>query len=221
MIRTVSESLFVPKKQINDYESSFFNKHSLMYQKLNGVNISKMHVVIVNGTGGSGKDTFVKFCRKTKQGESMRLIKHISTVDKVKQIARLYMGYADTKTEKDRKFLSDLKDAWESYNNGPTNYVVYFVDNLAALEKDHVVFIDCREPEQIENLVNIFKSKGYLVSTLLITNCRVPIIKSNHADKEVLNYSYDYAVANDFDLDYLEKEASKFMEWIHAQTKTS
>lgn len=182
-----------------------------------------MHVVIVNGTGGSGKDTFVKFCRITRWGCMTKPV-HISTVDKVKEMARK-MGWAGEKTEKDRAFLSDLKDAWELYNNGPTNYVVDFVDNRAVigyqLIHGQMVFIDCREPDQIDNLVDIFKGKGYSVTTLLITNCRVPIIESNHADREVLDYPYDYCVSNDFDLDYLKKEAEKFMEWHHAQTKAS
>ena len=68
-----------------------------------------MRVVIVNGTGGSGKDTFVKLCCETKYGVATKP-KHISTVDKVKEVA-LTMGWTGEKTEKDRIFLSNLPRA--------------------------------------------------------------------------------------------------------------
>lgn len=45
----------------------------------------KKQIVIINGTGGSGKDTFVEFC--TKYGKIM----NFSSVDKVKEIAK-YIG---------------------------------------------------------------------------------------------------------------------------------
>ncbi len=40
-------------------------------------------IIIINGTGGSGKDTFVEFC--SKYGSIM----NFSSIDKVKEIATL------------------------------------------------------------------------------------------------------------------------------------
>ena len=59
-------------------------------------------IVIINGTGGCGKDTFVSFVSKYKR------VYNFSSIDKVKEIAKL-IGWDGGKTDKDRKFLSDLK----------------------------------------------------------------------------------------------------------------
>lgn len=55
-------------------------------------------IIIINGTGGSGKDTFVDFC--SKYGNVM----NFSSIDKVKEIASL-IGWNGKKAEKDCKFL--------------------------------------------------------------------------------------------------------------------
>ena len=61
-------------------------------------------VFIINGSGGVGKDTFVELVSKVFNLSVM----NFSSVDKVKEIARI-IGWTGGKTEKDRKFLSDLK----------------------------------------------------------------------------------------------------------------
>ena len=62
----------------------------------------KKQIIILNGTGGSGKDTFISLCLKYASCMS------ISSVDKVYEAASL-LGWTGTKTDKDRKFLADLK----------------------------------------------------------------------------------------------------------------
>ena len=59
-----------------------------------------------------GKDTFAKFLN-----DIVPTLKY-SSIDKVKDIAKL-CGWDGGKTEKDRKFLSDLKVLLEEYNNLP------------------------------------------------------------------------------------------------------
>ena len=55
------------------------------------------NIVIINGYGGSGKDTFVEFVSKYNK------VYNFSSVDKVKEIAKL-IGWNGKKEEKDRKF---------------------------------------------------------------------------------------------------------------------
>ena len=55
----------------------------------------KKEVVVINGTGGSGKDTFISKVSKYAK------IYNFSSIDKVKEIATL-VGWNGTKTEKDR-----------------------------------------------------------------------------------------------------------------------
>ena len=53
------------------------------------------YIVIINGTGGSGKDTFVSFVSKYNK------VYNFSSIDKVKEIAK-EVGWDGGKTEKDR-----------------------------------------------------------------------------------------------------------------------
>ena len=77
----------------------------------------KKEVIIINGTGGSGKDTFVKFCSKFAK------VTNISSVDKVKEAANILVGWNGEKDEKSRKLLVDLKKLSIDYNDAPTNYI--------------------------------------------------------------------------------------------------
>ena len=61
-------------------------------------------IVVINGSGGVGKDTFVQFCNEYTP------IMNISSVDKVKEAAKVLAGWNGEKDEKSRKFLSDLKE---------------------------------------------------------------------------------------------------------------
>ena len=101
-------------------------------------------VFIINGSGGVGKDTFVELVSKVFNLSVM----NFSSVDKVKEIARI-IGWTGGKTEKDRKFLSDLKLLCTDYNNMPFNSmsekVKEFTESDAAM-----LFLHIREPEEIE-----------------------------------------------------------------------
>ena len=59
-------------------------------------------IVIINGTGGSGKDTFIDFVKKHAK------VVNVSSVDFVKEVATL-AGWQGEKSKEARKFLSDLK----------------------------------------------------------------------------------------------------------------
>ena len=58
-------------------------------------------IIIINGTGGSGKDTFVEFCSKYAN------VFNFSSIDKVKEIAKI-IGWTGSKSEKDRNAREDL-----------------------------------------------------------------------------------------------------------------
>lgn len=167
-----------------------------------------MKTVIINGSGGCGKDTFVGFCQDINPN-----VLNISTIDEVKNIA-IKMGWDGFKREKDRKFLSDLKDLWEEYNHGPSEDVIkktkLFKIKMNSLGHNNaVVFIHCREPQYIEKLKNELNA-----ITLLIVNPKIPLILTNHADRYVLEYQYDYIIENDGTLNDLQKKADNFLNNI-------
>lgn len=157
-------------------------------------------VFIINGSGGVGKDTLIELIANC-TGFS---IMNFSSVDKVKEIARK-IGWDGGKTEKDRKFLSDLKLLCSEYNDMPFKSMDSTVNafyNSDAL----MLFLHIREPEEIERAKNEFDAM-----TVLVKRDSVKHITSNMADGRVFNYAYDIIIDNDGDIDAFREKAQSFV----------
>ena len=169
-----------------------------------------LRVVIVNGKPGSGKTTFEDMCAEI-VGDAY--CNKRSTVDKVKEIAKIG-GWNGVKDAAARKLLSDLKDIFTEYNNMPMNDILKYVSgwetDLAYYgvgNHPHILFVDDREPEHIEKLKNMLNA-----TTLLIRRPGDEDVEtSNHADKNVFEYEYDWTINNDGDLDLLKVKAQIFV----------
>lgn len=158
------------------------------------------NIVIINGTGGAGKDTFVSFCAEITK------VLNVSTVDKVKEAAKILVGWNGEKDEVSRKLLVDLKQLSIAYNDAPTKYIVQKANEFQNSE-DNLMFVHIREAEEIDKAKKLLNAK-----TLLITNPRVQLITSNDSDGKVNEYQYDYYIQNDGTLEDLKHKASKFIE---------
>ena len=132
-------------------------------------------IVVINGTGGCGKDTFVDLCKKYIS------VYNFSSIDKVKEIAKI-IGWTGKKTEKDRKFLADLKKLTTDYNDMAFNSIKEAID-IFNNSSDELMFIHIREPEEIKRVVDLFKAKS-----LLIKRIGQKLITSNNSDASVENY---------------------------------
>ena len=158
------------------------------------------YIVIINGTGGSGKDTFVSFVSKYNK------VYNFSSIDKVKEIAK-EIGWDGGKTEKDRKFLSDLKRLTTEYNDMAFNSIIDAVNRFNNTDEE-IMFIHIREPEEIQRAKNTFNTK-----TLLIKREGLDLIESNFSDANVEKYDYDYII-NNTTLEDLEEKAKNFYNLI-------
>lgn len=162
-------------------------------------------VFIINGYNGVGKDTFVNFVDDVLYENNLR-VGNYSSVSKVKEIARI-VGWNGEKTERDRKFLSDLKALTTEYNNMSLNdmkeYIEHFFDSFTLY--DSVIFLHIREPEEITKAVEAFNAK-----TILIKRDSAEHITSNVSDENVFNYNYDYVIDNNSDLENLKECAKNF-----------
>lgn len=172
----------------------------------------KYEVVILNSKGGAGKDTFFGFCESI-LGDCAA---HISTVDLVKEVAE-ELGWDGTKTLENRRRLSMLKDIMTAWGDGPFKDVCSMVNQikyewLNGGEEFGIIFIDCREPHEIERLVKELGAK-----TLLITRDNLPATYGNHADDEVFDYTYDYIVENNGSLTELRDSARAIINAIRAE----
>ena len=160
-------------------------------------------IVVINGTGGSGKDTFVEYSSKYAK------VANFSSIDKVKEIAT-YAGWSGTKEDKDRKFLSDLKNLLTNYNDLPYKTIVEAINKFNSSDNE-VLFIHIREPKEIQRIVDNFNAK-----TLLIKRLNYENITSNSSDANVENYNYDYVIENDT-LENLDIKAKEFIDNIKSK----
>lgn len=171
-----------------------------------------INVIVVNGPARVGKDTFVMYCLGQLGPHGYQL----STVDLVKDLAR-QAGWDGVKTPEARKGLSDLKDLLTNWLDTPFNEIKKKVNELEYMCEQYdlnpnsiYLFVYCREPEEIQRIVDEFNAK-----TLIVRSSGLGIVQtSNHADENVYNYEYDYTIWNNEGLNELKESAINFLKEI-------
>lgn len=176
----------------------------------NGGKYLNKQIFVINGSGGVGKDTFVKLVSDELNDIMKRFhtVVNFSSIDRVKEIAR-YIGWNGEKTEKDRKFLSDLKSLSSNYCDMPFKSMKNKVSEFLENKENIILFLHIREPYEIARAVEEFKAK-----TILIVRDSVNQITSNISDKNVFNYNYDYIIYNNKNLLDLRIEAKNLLHKI-------
>lgn len=173
------------------------------------------HIFIVNGHPGSGKTTFGKILNKFIPCE------HISVIDPIKDEAERLGWDSEYKTEKDRKFLSDLKDICSGYNDYPFQELTKKLISFLRYSDKTVLLIDIREPEEINRAVELFGAESICIDR---PGCEK--VTTNHADANVDKCVYDQVVRNPGTLDDFYAEIEKFAKfniglWVKARSKKS
>lgn len=161
--------------------------------------------IVINGVGGAGKDTLISLL------EGKFKIKNVSSITPIKELAK-QMGWQGEKTDKARKFLSDLKAIATEYNDYPTKYLLEKQQDF-ILSNDQIMFVHIREPKEIEKFVKLSKT---ITKTLLIRPRQELTQKQfgNASDDEVENYSYDYIFNNDKSLEEIKHIWIEFISKI-------
>jgi dephospho-CoA kinase len=163
-------------------------------------------VVIVNGFPGCGKTTFQRECEMARYDIDDGFCVSVSTVDFVKRVAH-GAGWDMTKTPENRKFLSDLKQLLAEWNDSPYQEIVKAIKQYQESKYDWILFVDSREPAEIER----FK-KEFDATTVLVRRLGDEVQEtSNESDANVLNYEYDFVVRNYGDMENLRMEAYRFL----------
>ena len=93
----------------------------------------KKTVFVINGAGGVGKDTLCNLAAKHFK------VYNVSSIDPIKEIAAM-TGWAGEKTDKARKFLSDLKRLTVDYNDYPTRWGKARFDEFMASDNEIMFF---------------------------------------------------------------------------------
>ena len=170
-------------------------------------------IIITNGYARSGKDEFAKILN-----EYIPTAKY-SSIDCVRNGAKEAGWYNGSKSEKDRKFLSDLKKLLTEYNDIPFKDLksIYkdFVKALYMPECETLIF-DIREPDEIERAVKEFNA-----ITVFIENKNVKPITSNSSDANVENYNYEYYIENNGTLEEFRDNVKTFSDILKRGEKNN
>ena len=153
-------------------------------------------IIITNGSGTCGKDTFAEILSKY-----VRVEKY-SSIDFFKNIGKLGL-MSEEKGEKERLLLHKLKKAFIEYNDLALYLCSKRIDAFLQSDCSDLLIIDIREPEEIEKIVNLYPD----IRTVLMINNNVPVIESNPSDSGVFEYIYDFIVDNSGTLEMLEESA--------------
>ena len=107
-------------------------------------------LILINGFARSGKDTFAYFIK-----DIIKNINIVSSIDPVKDcLSRLISEYElSDKNDKLRTFLSEVKDSWIKFNNGPFKYISSIYENS---DQHLISFI--REVNEIKKLKNKYNN---------------------------------------------------------------
>lgn len=160
------------------------------------------NLIIINGYPRSGKDTFIDYC-SNELLVSNSFVKH-STIDTIKEVAKS-LGWNGEKTPEMRMFLSELKDLYTKYMDGPLNEI-----KEKTYEFEYV-FTCMREPTEIEKTVAWCKENEVNCCTVLVRGSNEEIDHQSHSDAMVLKYDYDTIMLNYGSLNDLEEMAQHFM----------
>ena len=164
-------------------------------------------VIVINGSGGVGKDTLCELA-----GGHFRVY-NMSTIMPVKDIAA-QCGWDGAKDDRSRKFLSDLKSLLAEYNDYPTLWAKErFLEFMAS--ENEIMFMHIREPQEIVKFVNATEG---VAKTLLVRggDRMTKAHYGNRSDDEVENFEYDYYFTNDKSLGEAEEDFCRLLSDILA-----
>lgn len=173
-----------------------------------------VNIVIINGLGGCGKSTFAEMCTKYCNENKRAIVAELSTVDYVKIVARL-CGWDGSKSEKDRIFLSDLKKAFAKWNNIPIKYVFDQINDIISKEKtkkNYLFFVNSREPDDIKEIIELAKLKGYKALTVKLERPNQNVNEVPELINDIVNMKADHTIVNSGELQDLQNKAISFVE---------
>ncbi|MBQ8174831.1 MAG: hypothetical protein IJ009_05450 [Clostridia bacterium] len=164
----------------------------------------KKLVFVINGRGGVGKDALCDFAARHFR------VTNLSTIMPIKDLA-VQCGWQGEKTDRARRFLSDLKAVLAAYNDYPTLWAKErYLEFLA--DENEILFMHIREAEEIEKFVRATDGRA---ETILIRRAAVHReAYGNRSDDEVEDYTYDYVYDNDLPLEEAGEGFVAFLKGI-------
>ena len=189
--------------------------------------MDNINVVIINGSGGSGKSTFCNMCCDYAISKYHSIAHELSTVEWVKDVAK-FCGWNGAKEEKDRAFLHAIKMVLEDWNNSPNTTVTdkiaeYYYNTKKHLDyvNNFLFFVNIREKDSMDKFVAALAQKNLpeeiKLLKLLVINNNVPLVNGNDGDKNVFEINYDCVIKNNQGLEELRYQARRFVDDIFSE----
>lgn len=175
-------------------------------------------VYIINGSGGSGKDTFCDLVwLAMNEMDPHCLVHKYYTSAPAKKWASL-MGWDEkTKQPMDRRFLCELKDMLDYWSNITHKYLLEKINNSCSLTSFNrkILFLHAREDKDIAWIKSYcFQNKFYCKTIKVVREVLNENNKyGNHADDGVKKsgIAYDYIIDNNGTKTDLQKEVYNFI----------
>lgn len=180
-------------------------------------------VFIINGYGGSGKDTLIDLVDEilTPVAPHRGFVANISpiypaiksAIEALKPDMEVMLKYTSmmedyspgeifSKTPQWRTLAHEIKNAWHKVGDGPNVWILSkVISAVTAAERPGAIFIHVREAENIRRLEAALIKMGFATASILIKG-RVPESEQPE-DRTVLNYDYDIVCDNSSTLDNL------------------
>lgn len=181
-------------------------------------------VCFINGTGRSGKDTFVQLAKKfvtesinkerVHKNKRPYVVVNYSTIDYERDILDLVaQHYPEVKASCDKKdntcrdCLSAMKQHLDAtYNTSMTMFSEFFVQTCRQilLKSNMLMFVHCREPENIDKMANGIHSvyKDYAFPMPGLHAVTTTILIDGRTNPEDFTNESDQSV-NDYNYDFV------------------
>ena len=185
-------------------------------------------LIITNGTGGAGKDTFYQMVANRLQTLGYDVFRY-SYVQYTRDMLSEWGGIdTSAKTDKDRQLLACINHALEEYSDIPFRDCCEFIDeNLLTYRTRYeptenqfvpndvnFIFLDVRVPEVIDR----FKERYQNTQTVFVHNGEVN--SATAEDRNVYNYKYDYVIDNTGNFSHLKEQAERYVNHLICKNDT-
>ncbi len=167
-------------------------------------------IIIINGPGGCGKNTFIKICRLYLQNTDYGNVYSYSSIFPIKKYMvknGMWDGKSE-KTEEVRKQMAGLKKQLISDGDKPLKYLFGCANKVNA----GLVFFHIREASEIEKVVKSFKQKyNQNVYTIHLYRSS-PTLKNFNSGVDLISQTMEYK-NYDYFID-LKKDGFEYMSTI-------
>lgn len=173
-----------------------------------------LHLVIINGYGGAGKDTFVEMCRNYATENNLSVPVYNTHHSDLAKIALKVMGWNGEKDFSSREVLKKLTSYGDRTGKTMT-HITAMLEMLASDMGDEdkaIIFYHAREHAFIESLTERAERMRIPTTRLLIK--REGKNEEPLAWYDIKDEYFDVIVHNNDSLDTLRVSAEKFMRMV-------